>query len=198
MEELGFQFDYPLCKHGRNKAPRGTQSCHKAIFDKRTASTRATRKQLVEHYVTVRNFTYYMNKTSAKEWEIQNIESWMGEQVKNLLVEEKLYNRVKKISDIQICQLIDEWLLRHKQGASYVTLNKSEKRLLAKLLRQMATPRQIQRCSNFAEDSPTFYSSNEFYSYSTCEAELQQTSGSLGKKTRFLRFVACRSNLGAE
>ena len=160
MEELGFQFDYSpvqTWKEQRKHLPWNTKLPQGLILDKSglLLQEQILQTAMVEHYyVTVRNFTYYMNKTSAKEWEIQNIESWMGEQVKNLLVEEKLYNRVKKISDIQICQLIDEWLLRHKQGASYVTLNKSEKRLLAKLLRQKwATPGQIQRCLGIsAED----------------------------------------------
>ena len=103
---------------------------------------------MVEHYYgTARNFSYFMNKTSAKEWATLNIESWMGEKAKELIDKERYNSRVKKVNDIQICLYIDAWLSKNKRGASYVTLTRSEKMSLAKqLMQKRATTGQIQRC----------------------------------------------------
>jgi hypothetical protein len=58
----------------------------------------------------------------------------MGEKAKDLIDKERFSSRVKKVNDIQICLYIDEWLSDNKSGASYVTLTRSEKMNLAKLL----------------------------------------------------------------
>lgn len=109
---------------------------------------------MVEHfYGTARNFSYYMNKTSSKEWAKLNIESWMGEKAKDLIDKERFSGRIMKINDVQICLYIDAWLSKNKSGASYVTLTRSEKASLAKQLRQMrATIGQIQRCLGISAD----------------------------------------------
>ncbi|HPX79612.1 MAG TPA: hypothetical protein PK603_04780 [Bacteroidales bacterium] len=103
---------------------------------------------MVEHYYgTPRKFSYYMNKLSSEEWTVLHIESWMGTQTKELLDNEKITGKTNRISDVDVCLFIDNWLKKNKKGASYTTLLKEEKLKLTLLLKhQRASPNQIARC----------------------------------------------------
>ena len=105
---------------------------------------------MVEHYYsTSRKFAFYMNKSSTNEWTTLTIESWMGEKARGMLNYEKLASKVRRYSDIAICQYIDKWLSHNKKGESYVTLSKKDKIQVAEILRQKRVGRgQIARCLN--------------------------------------------------
>jgi hypothetical protein len=110
--------------------------------------------KMVEHYYgSPRKFSFYMNKLSGEEWAMMNIESWMGAQTKELLNNEKLIGKVNRISDIDVCLYIDEWLKENKNRAPYTTLLKEEKLRLAILLKhRRAAYGQIARCLAISED----------------------------------------------
>ena len=111
--------------------------------------------KMVEHYYgSPRKFSFYMNKLSGEEWAMLNIESWMGTITKELLNNEKLTGKVNRISDVDVCLFIDEWLKDNKNGAPYTTLQKEERLRLALLLRQRGTgPGQIARCLVISRDT---------------------------------------------
>lgn len=153
MKDFGLEFKYnPVLtwKEQREHLPWATKLPPGFTLDNSglLIQEHILQSAMVEHYYgTARNFSYFMNKTSAKEWATLNIESWMGEKAKELIDKERYNSRVKKVNDIQICLYIDAWLSKNKRGASYVTLTRSEKMSLAKqLMQKRATTGQIQRC----------------------------------------------------
>jgi len=161
MKDLGFQFKYSpvhTWKEQREHLSWNTKLPPGFTLDKSglLIQEHILQSPMVEHYYgTARNFSYYMNKTSSKEWAKLNIESWMVEKAKDLIDKERFSSRIKKINDIQICLYIDAWLLKNKNGASYVTLTRSEKISLANQLRQKrATIGQIQRCLGIPPNDP--------------------------------------------
>jgi len=110
---------------------------------------------MVEHYYgSPRKFAFYMNKLSAEEWAILHIESWMGEQTKELLNNEKLIGKINRTSDIDVCLFIDDWLKKNKNGAPYTTLTQEEKLRLAQMLSyRRASLCQISRCLVIPKDA---------------------------------------------
>ena len=77
----------------------------------------------------------------------------MGAQAKDLLNSEKLLKNAHRMSDIDICEYIDAWLLKNKNGAPYTALSVNEKiRLASQLRRQCLGIGQISRCLAISED----------------------------------------------
>lgn len=117
--------------------------------------------QEVEHmFVSARSFCYYMNRISSEEWikeqekdnngkeaiTLQKIEGGIrGVDINAMLRNEYGRGNYKKISDIELCRLIDSSL---PSGASIYTIDDGQKkqlfRMLTKTYRSEAT--QTMRC----------------------------------------------------
>ena len=104
--------------------------------------------KIVENYYrSVRNFAYHMNKVSALEWTVLNVESWMRTKVKKQLDYKKITERVRKINDLEVCLFIDEWMAQNKKGSSFMMLRKKDMFKVAALLREKrASLSQLARC----------------------------------------------------
>lgn len=110
-------------------------------------------KKVEQIYGNPRKFSFYMNKLSGEEWAVMQVESWMGAKAKELLGSEKFLKNINRINDIDICEYIDEWLLKNKNVASYTALSINEKiRLAAQFRRRGIANDQISRCLVISED----------------------------------------------
>ena len=118
----------------------------------------------VEHmFGTPRNFLYHMNRLSGEEWQreqerdkeqskpitIGDIENGISHQtLEQMLHNEHGWNDYRKMTDIQLCHLIDKVILPELDKESVYTMTRDEKSRIAQYLyRTYRLPEaQIRRC----------------------------------------------------